>query len=137
MDLITLTVPLTCLAIGLCVTSLVLPKWSCGGFFTTCVFTLLHIIVLGLIIGGLGLLTLIFIIDICGACRTKWVPGPLCTSYKMILTTLAAGCLLSGNLLYAVFYVKSWSFILSYSGAVIAVHVVVISFFGSRCCHNN
>lgn len=138
MDVTALNVPLTCLAIGLCITALVLPNWNCGGFFTTCIFTLIHVIVMGLLLGGLGLFTLIFFIDICGACNTKWVPGPICTSYKMLLTALGAGCLLGGNLLYAMFFLEScWSFILSLAGSIVAVHVVLISLFGSRCFHNN
>ena len=137
MDILTLTLPLNCLAIGLSITSLVLPKWNCGGFFTTCVFTFIHILIMALILGGLGLIAIVFLADIFSACRPKWVPGPLCSSYKILLSALGALSMMAGNLLYAIFFIKSWSFLLSFSGSIVAIHVVLFSIFGSKCFHNN
>ncbi|KAL5107814.1 hypothetical protein TcWFU_005983 [Taenia crassiceps] len=132
-DLSALTIPLSCLAIGLCVASLVVPYWNCGGFFTTCVFTIIHLVVMGLLLGGLTLFALVFLIDLFKACRNTWIPGPVCNSCKILLAAVGAGCLLCGNLLYAAVYIKSTSFIMSFTGSVIAVHVILISLFSSQC----
>lgn len=136
-DLTALTIPLSCLAIGLCITSLVVPYWSCGGFFTTCVFTIIHLIVMSLLLGGLAIFCAVFLMDLCKTCRNSWIPGPFCNSCKILLAAIGAGCLLGGNLLYAVVYVKSWSYIMSFAGSVVAVHVVLISLFSSRCLQSN
>ncbi|VDD82393.1 unnamed protein product [Mesocestoides corti] len=132
-DLTILTIPLSCGAIGLCITSLVLPYWSCGGFFTTCVFTLIHLVVMVLLLVGLAIFCVVFLTDLCKACRSAWIPGPVCNTCKIIFAAIGAGCLLAANLLYAVMYVKSWSFIMSFAGSLVAVHVVLISLFTSRC----
>ena len=136
-DLTALTISLSCLAIGLCITSLVVPYWSCGGFFTTCNFTIIHLVVMGLLLGGLAIFAVIFLMDLCTTCRNSWVPGPVCNTCKIIFYAVGAACLLSGNLVYAVMYVKSWSYIMSFAGSVVAIHVVIISLFSSRCCQNN
>ncbi|VDK39343.1 unnamed protein product [Taenia asiatica] len=137
MDILTLTAPLTCLSIGLGITSLVLPKWNCGGFFTTCTFTLVHLIIMAFIIGGMALISIVFFADICSACNTKWVPGPVCASYKIIIFAFGAASLMAGNLLYALMFVKSWSFLLSFSSSIVAVHVVLFAIFGSKCFRHN
>ncbi|VDN96939.1 unnamed protein product [Rodentolepis nana] len=137
MDILTLTVPLTCISIGLTVTSLVLPNWNCGGFFTTCVFTLVHLIVMVLILSGLFLISIIFITEMFGACRPSWMPGPFCGTIKILVSTIGAGSLMAGNVFYAFMFVQSWSFLLSFSGAIVAVHVVLFSMFGSKCFKNN
>lgn len=137
MDIITVTVPLTCLSIGLSITSLVLPKWNCGGFFTTCVFTVIHIIIMILILGGLFLITITFLTEMFGACKASWMPGPICGTIRMLFSAVGAGSLLAGNVLYAFMYVQSWSFLLSFAGAIVAIHVVLFSIFGSKCFKNN
>ncbi|VDN98404.1 unnamed protein product [Rodentolepis nana] len=132
-DLSALTIPLSCLSIGLCITSLVMPYWNCGGFFTTCVFTLIHVIIMGLILGGIVIFGIVFLLDLCKACRNSWIPGPVCNTCKILLSAIGAGALLSGNLLYAVMYIQSWSYVMSFAGSIIATHVVLISIFTSRC----
>lgn len=132
-DLSALTIPLNCLSIGLCITSMVLPYWNCGGFFTTCVFTLVHLVVMAFLLGGLAIFAIVFLLDLCKACRSSWIPGPVCNTCKLLLAAIGAGCLLAGNLVYAVMYVKSWSYIMSFTASIIAIHAVLISLFTSRC----
>ncbi|VDM30489.1 unnamed protein product [Hydatigera taeniaeformis] len=124
---------LFCFAIGLCVASLVVPYWNCGGFFTTCVFTIIHLVVMGLLLGGLALFALVFLLDLFKTCRNTWVPGPVCNTCKILLSAVGAGCLLAGNLLYAAVYIKSTSYVMSFAGSIIAVHVVLLSLLSSRC----
>ncbi|KAL7059483.1 hypothetical protein AAHC03_012937 [Spirometra sp. Aus1] len=128
-----LSLPLTCLSIGLCITSLVLPYWNCGQFFTTCLFTIVHIIIVALICGGLGIITLVFIIDLCNTCRDSCVPGQICATYRLLFNAIGSAALMAGTLLYAVMFVKSWSFVLCLIGSMIAVFVTVISIFSSGC----
>ncbi|KAM3183780.1 hypothetical protein ACTXT7_009694 [Hymenolepis weldensis] len=71
------------------------------------------------------------------ACKPGWMPGPVCGTIKILVSATGAGSLVAGNVLYAFMYVQSWSFLLSFSGAIVAVHVVLFSIFGSKCFKNN
>ncbi|CAH8875063.1 unnamed protein product, partial [Trichobilharzia szidati] len=72
--------PLLALSIGLLGYALATADWPCGNLFTQCFKTLPILIVIILLAAGVGGLGLIFLIDLFGACSSKWIPGPVCTT---------------------------------------------------------
>ncbi|KAL7059487.1 hypothetical protein AAHC03_012939 [Spirometra sp. Aus1] len=136
MNVSLLILPLSCLAIGLCITSLALPYWNCGYFFSICLLNLLQLISVVLFCGGLFIVSVVFITDVCGVCSDSWLPGQVCATLRVLFNAVGVSAMLAGNILYAFIFIDSWSFVLSLTGSVIAFHVVLLSLFTSRCLQN-
>ncbi len=123
----------SCVAIGLCIVFLALRMWGCGGLIPNCEDQAPLVIVVCLIIGGLSVFGLVSLIDLCRALNNSTAPTPCYNALKILFAAIGAGCLLAGNLLYAIKYVESPSFLMSFAGSIIAIQVVLISFLSCNC----
>ncbi|RTG80157.1 uncharacterized protein DC041_0010959 [Schistosoma bovis] len=104
--------PLLALSIGLLGYALATADWPCGNLYTQCFKTIPIIIVLILLSAGVGGLGLIFLCDLFGACNSKWIPGPVCTTIKLMILFVSASAVLTGNLLYTYWKLPYWSYTL-------------------------
>ncbi|XP_018646164.1 hypothetical protein Smp_149550 [Schistosoma mansoni] len=75
--------------------SLATSDWPCGNLYTQCFKTIPIIIVLILLSAGVGGLGLIFLCDLFGACNSKWIPGPVCTTIKLMILFVSASAVLT------------------------------------------
>ncbi|CAH8875029.1 unnamed protein product [Trichobilharzia szidati] len=125
--------PLLALSIGLLGYALATADWPCGNLFTQCFKTLPILIVIILLAAGVGGLGLIFLIDLFGACSSKWIPGPVCTTIKLLILFVSASAVLTGNLLYTYWKLPYWSYTFSLIGSVTASQVVILAVINCRC----
>ncbi|TGZ68251.1 hypothetical protein CRM22_004354 [Opisthorchis felineus] len=125
--------PLLTLSIALLVYALATPDWPCGNLVTQCFKTIPMWVVLILLIAGTSGLGLIFLIDVFGMCNSKWIPGAVCETFKMLVLIVSATAALVGNLLYTYWKLPHWSYTISVIGSVVATQVVFLAILDCRC----
>lgn len=125
--------PLLMLSLALNIYALSTADWPCGNLFTNCFKTIRLWIVIALLVGGTGLSAFILLIDLFGACQSKWIPGVFCATLKVVVLLISAGLSIVGNLLYTYWNLPHWSYTISVIGSVVLGQVVLIAVLNSRC----
>ncbi|VDL98123.1 unnamed protein product [Schistocephalus solidus] len=119
--------PLLAISLAFSISAIVLPYWPCGSLLGTCLPSVYHLIMAALFCVGCLILGLVLLVDILSFCSSSGacVRGRVCAFVKFTALVVGSGCLVAGNLFYATFYLKTWSFMLSMSGCLTAVYAIL------------
>lgn len=125
--------PLLGLSVAMISYGLCTNDWECGNLYTECFKTFSMIAVLVMYSTGLGGLALVFITDLFGFCNSKWIPGPCCTSVKIIILCFSSCAIMAGNFYYTYWMFPYWSYAITLIGGVLSMAVLVMVIANCRC----